>query len=295
MWSLLKTTAANWSRHNTASVGAALAYYSIFSIGPIIVISVAIAGAVFGPEAARGEITGQVRGLLGHAGAQAVEAMLAGASRPRQGVVATLVGIGTLVLASVGVVNQLKSALNTVWGCDAAPAGGGYWRLIRGYLVSFAAVVSLGFILLVSLVFTATLAAIGKFVAPYLPEAPLQLAGSLASFVLVATLFGMMFKWLPDAPVAWREVWLGAAVTAVLFEAGKFLIALYIGKQGLESTYGAATSLVALLIWVYYAAQIVLFGAELTFVLAQHQAQRRSRRRGRGVVAAAAGPLPTEH
>jgi membrane protein len=276
MWTVLKTTAANWSRHNTARIGAALAYYSIFSIGPIIVISVAIAGAVFGPEAARGEITNQIRGLLGSAGAQAVEAMLAGASRPRQGMIATLVGIGTLVFAAVGVVVQLKGALNTVWNIDAAPDSG-YWRLIRGYLVSLAAVVSLGFILLVSLVFTASLAAIGRFVSPYLPEASLQVTGSLVSFALVAVLFGMMFKWLPDAPVAWREVWLGAAITAVLFEVGKFLIAFYIGKQGLESAYGAATSLVALLIWVYYASQIVLFGAELTYVLAQRQAERKSR------------------
>jgi membrane protein len=269
MWTVLTSTAANWSRHNTARIGAALAYYSIFSIGPIIVISIAIAGAVFGPEAARGEITAQVRGLLGQAGAQAIEAMLAGASRPRQGTMATLLGIGTLVFAAVGVVVQLKSALNTVWNVDAAP-NDGYWPLIRSYLVSLAAVVSLGFILLVSLVFTAAIAAAGKFVTPYLPEASLQIAGALMSFALVTLLIGMMFKWLPDVPVAWREVWLGAAVTGVLFEAGKFLIAFYIGRQGLESTYGAATSLVALLIWV--------FGAELTYVLAQRQADRRSRR-----------------
>jgi membrane protein len=291
MWTALKTTAANWSRHQTARIGAALAYYSIFSIGPIIVISVAIAGAVFGPEAARGEITGQIRGLLGNAGAQAVEAMLAGASRPRQGIVATAIGIGTLVFAAVGVVVQLKGALNTVWNVDETPDAG-YWRLIRGYLVSLAAVVSLGFILLVSLVFTASLAAIGKFVSPYLPEFSLQLVGALTSFALVAVLFTMMFKWLPDVPVAWRDVWLGAVITAVLFEAGKFLIAFYIGKQGLESTYGAATSLVALLIWVYYASQIVLFGAELTYVLAQRRGERKSRRGGRPAGTFRSTPAP---
>ena len=267
MWSILTETVANWSRHNTARLGAALAYYSIFSLGPIIVISVAVAGTVFGPDAARGEITGQIRGLLGNAGAQAVEAMLAGASRPHDGMVATLIGIGTLVFAAVGVVVQLKDALNTVWNVDAVPAKG-YWRLIRGYLISLGAVLGLGFLLLVSLVFTASLAAAGKFVAPYLPEAPIQAMGSLASFALATLLFAMMFKWLPDTHVAWREVWLGAAVTAALFEIGKLLIALYIGKQGLESTYGAATSLVMLLVWVYYASQIVLFGAELTHVLA---------------------------
>lgn len=271
MWSILQETVANWSRHNTARLGAALAYYSIFSLGPIIVISVAVAGTVFGPDAARGEITGQIRGLLGNAGAQAVEAMLAGASRPHDGMVATLIGIGTLVFAAVGVMVQLKDALNTVWNVDATPAEG-YWRLIRGYLLSFVAVLALGFLLLVSLVFTASLAAAGKFVAPYLPEGPIQATGSLVSLALVTLLFAMMFKWLPDTHVAWREVWAGAAVTAALFEIGKFLIAVYIGKQGLESTYGAATSLVMLLVWVYYASQIVLFGAELTHVLGVRRA-----------------------
>jgi membrane protein len=289
MWTILKTTAANWSRHNTARIGAALAYYSIFSIGPIIVISIAIAGAVFGPEAARGEITDQIRGLLGSTGAHAVESMLVGASRPRQGMITTAIGIGTLVFAAVGVVVQLKAALNAVWNVDETPDAG-YWRLIRGYLVSFAAVMSLGFILLISLVFTTALAAAARFVAPYIPELRLQMTGSLISLAFVTLLFAMMFKWLPDAPVAWREVWLGAAVTALLFEIGKFLIAFYIGKQGLESTYGAATSLVALLIWVYYAAQIVLFGAELTYVLAQRQAERKSRRAGRRDKAVS--PLP---
>jgi membrane protein len=276
MWSILEQTFANWSRHNTARLGAALAYYSIFSLGPIIVISIAVAGMVFGPDAARGEITAQIRGLLGDAGAQAVEAMLAGASRPHDGWLATLIGIGTLVFAAVGIVVQLKDALNTVWNVDATPAVG-HWPLIRGYLVSLAGVLSLGFILLVSLVFTAALAAAGKFVAPYLPEASLQVAGSIASLALITLLFAMMFKWLPDTQVAWGEVWLGAAVTAALFEIGKVLIAVYIGKQGLESTYGAATSLVMLLIWVYYASQIVLLGAELTHVLAARRGARRPR------------------
>lgn len=286
MWSILTETIANWSRHNTARLGAALAYYSIFSLGPIIVISVAVAGTVFGPAAVRGEITAQIRGLLGNDGAQAVEAMLAGASRPHEGTPAIVIGIGTLVFAAVGVVVQLKDALNTVWNVETAPTTG-YWRLIRGYLVSLAAVLALGFILLVSLVFTAGLAAVGKFIAPYLPEAALQLTGSGISYALVTLLFAMMFKWLPERPIAWGEVWLGAAVTAGLFEIGKFLIALYIGRQGLKSTYGAATSLVVLLVWVYYASQIVLLGAEFTQVIAA----RRARRRAGGRPPSRAGPM----
>jgi membrane protein len=277
MWSILTETFQNWSRHNTARLGAALAYYSIFSLGPIIVISVAVAGMVFGPAAARGEISAQIRGLLGDAGAQAVDAMLAGASRPHEGMLATVIGIGTLMFAAVGVVVQLKDALNTVWNVEAAPTKG-YWRLIRGYLVSLAGILALGFILLVSLVFTAALAAAGKFIAPYLPEMTLQLTGSGISYALVTLLLAMMFKWLPERSIAWGDVWLGAAVTAGLFEIGKFLIAFYIGKQGLESTYGAATSLVVLLVWVYYASQIVLLGAEFTHVIASRRARARAPR-----------------
>ena len=176
---------------------------------------------------------------------------------------ATIFGIGTLLFAAVGVVAQLKEALNTVWGVETTNSGG-LLQLIRGYVISLACVLSLGFLLLVSLIFTAALAAIGKFVAPYFPEAALQVTGSAVSFSFVAILFAMMFKWLPDTPVDWRDVWLGAALTAVQFEIGKFLIGFYVGKQALELTHGAATSLVMLLIWVYYSAQIVLFGAEFT-------------------------------
>jgi membrane protein len=249
-------------------MGAALAYYSIFSFGPLLVISTAIAGLVFGPDAVHGEIAAQVAGLLGPAGAQALETLLAAANHPYQGALATIFGIATLLFAAIGVVAQLKEALNIVW--DVAPSGnGGILQLIRGYVVSLAGVLALGFLLLVSLIFTAALAAIGKFVAPYFAETALQIVGSAVSFTLITILFAMMFKWLPDTPVDWRDVWLGAALTAALFEIGKFLIAFYVGKQALESAYGAATSLVMLLIWVYYSAQIVLFGAEFTHVYAK--------------------------
>ena len=208
--------------------------------------------------------------MLGSAGAQALETLLAAANRPYQGALATIFGIGTLLFAVVGVVVQLKEALNAIWGVETSNSGG-LLQWIRGYVVSLAGVLSLGFLLLVSLIFTATLAAIGKFVAPYFPEAALQITGSAVSFGLVTILFAMMFKWLPDTPVDWRDVWLGATLTAALFEIGKFLIGLYVGKQALESTYGAATSLVMLLIWVYYSAQIVLFGAEFTHIYAKRR------------------------
>jgi membrane protein len=267
-WVLFKDAAANWAAHKDARQGAALAYYSVFSLGPLMVIAIAVAGLVFGQDAVRGEVGSQLKGLLGDTGAQAVETMLAGASKPQQGVLATVLSIGTLLFAAVGVVVQLKDALNTVWEVDA-PKNGGIWSFVRTYIASLAGVLAVGFLLLISLLLTTLLSAGGKYLAPYLPEATLQVAGSFVSFGVITLLFAMMFKWLPDTPVNWRNVWLGAAITAALFEIGKLLIGLYIGKQALESTYGAAASLVVLLIWIYYSSQIVLMGAEFTRVHAK--------------------------
>jgi membrane protein len=272
VWSLLKETAASWSNHKAARLGAALAYYSIFSLGPLIVIAVAIAGLTFREEAVRGEVGTHLQSLLGGTGAQAVNAMLVGASKPMEGTLATVLGFGALVFAAVGVVVQLKDALNTVWEVDP-PKGSGVWYFVRTYMVSLAAVLSLGFLLLVSLLLTTALAVGGKYFAPYVPEMAMHAVGSVVSFGMITLLFAMMFKWLPDTHVAWRDVWLGAAVTAVLFEIGKLLIGLYIGKQGLESTYGAAASLVVLLIWVYYSSQLVLMGAEFTRICAKRRAR----------------------
>jgi membrane protein len=266
-WSPLQQTFSQWSEHKDSRLGAALAYYSIFSIGPLIVIAITIAGLVFGAEAVQTQVIDTLHGFLGDSGTQAVDAMLKGANRPRQGVFATIIGVGALVFAAVGVVVQLKDALNTVWEVES-PLGSGIWRFVRTYIWSLAGVLSLGFLLLISMLLTAGLGAAGKYIAPYLPEATLQAAGFLASFAVISVLFAMMFKWLPDTPIAWRDVWLGAILTAALFEVGKLLIGLYIGKQGLESTYGAAASIVVVLIWVYYTAQLVLMGAEFTNVYA---------------------------
>jgi membrane protein len=222
----------------------------------------------------RNSAGGALHGLLGDSGTQAIDAMLKGANRPREGILATVIGVGTLVFAAVGVVVQLKDALNTVWEVETRP-GSGIWPFVRTYIWSLAGVLSLGFLLLISMLLTAGLSAAGKYIAPYLPEATLQVAGFLASFAVIAVLFAMMFKWLPDTPIAWRDVWLGAILTAALFEVGKFLIGLYIGKQGLESTYGAAASIVVVLIWVYYTAQLVLMGAEFTNVYAHRYGSKR--------------------
>jgi membrane protein len=274
-WSPLQETVSRWSEHKDARLGAALAYYSIFSLGPLIVIAITIAGLVFGGEAVQAQVFGALHGLLGDSGTQAIDAMLKGANRPREGIFASVIGVGTLVFAAVGVVVQLKDALNTVWEVETPP-GSGIWRFVRTYIWSLAGVLSVGFLLLISLLLTAGLSAAGKYIAPYLPEAMLQIAGFLSSFALIALLFAMMFKWLPDTPIAWRDVWLGAILTAALFEVGKFLIGLYIGKQGLESTYGAAASIVIVLIWVYYSAQLVLMGAEFTNVYARRYGSQRN-------------------
>jgi membrane protein len=252
-----------WVAHKDARLGAALSYYSVFSIGPLILIAVAVAGLFFGREAVQGQVTESLRGLLGENGAQAINGMLVDANRPAEGIVATVIGIITLVAAAIGVVVQLKDAFNTVWEVKQTP-GSGLWGFVRTYVLSFAAVLAVGFLLLISMLMTAALSVFGEYVGSVAPEALLQAVGSGVSFVMITLLFALMFKWLPDTEVQWRDVWLGAAITALLFEIGKSLIGLYIGKQGLESTFGAASSLVVVLIWVYYSAQILLLGAEFT-------------------------------
>jgi membrane protein len=268
-WTVVKEAAANWSSHKDARQGAALAYYSVFSFGPIIVIAIAVAGLFFGHDAVSAQVMSSIKEMLGDTGAKAVEAMLAGASRPAAGILATVLGVGALLFAAIGVVVQLKDALNVVWEVEESEDSG-IWHFSRNYVLSFAAVLTLGFLLLVSLIVSAALAAAGKHAAIYLPEAALHVVSTSISFVVVAALFAMMFKWLPDVSVGWRDVWLGALLTALFFEIGKAAIGFYIGKQGLESTYGAAASIVVVLIWVYYTSQIILMGAEVTHSYAKH-------------------------
>lgn len=272
-WLLTSDTAASWIDHKDARQGAALAYYSVFSFGPLTLVAIAIAGLVFGQAAARGEVEVQLRGLLGGPAANAVDALLAGADKPHQGLVATSVGTAILLFTALGVVVQLKDAFNTVWEVDAKKIGG-VWQFFRTYLVSLAAVIALGFLLLVSLVFTTAISAAGAYFGAQLPTTVMQVLGSLVSFAAITVLFAMMFKWLPDTPVEWRDVWLGAAITAALFEIGKLAIGIYIGQEGLNSTYGAAASLVVLLIWVYYSSQILLLGAEFTHIYAGRRRPR---------------------
>jgi membrane protein len=276
LWTVAKEAAENWSRHQDSRQGAALAYYSVFPIGPLIVIAIAIAGFVFGREAVTGQVALSIKDMLGDTGAKAVQAMLVDASRPKEGLLATSLGIGALLFAAIGVVVQLKDALNIVWEIKETP-GSGLWYYIRSYVLSFAGVLSVGFLLLVSLLITTALAAMGKYAAPYIQEWVFHLISILVSLCVITLLFTMMFKWLPDATIDWYDVWLGAIITAALFEIGKSAIGFYIGKQGLESTYGAAASIVVVLIWVYYSSQIILMGAEVTHAFAKHKGSIKKR------------------
>jgi membrane protein len=272
LWSVIGQAARSWVDHKDGRAGAALAYYSVFSFGPVMVIAIAIAGSLFGRDAAQGEVERQLRDLLGDTAVGAVHTLLESAEKSHQGVVATIIGTIVLLFSAVGVVVELKATFNTIWQVDPHKISGA-WQFIRAYLVSLAAILAVGFLLLVSLVFTAVLSAAGQYINAQLPEGTLQATGSLISFVVIAVVFAMMFKYLPDTRVEWRDVGVGAAITAALFEIGKLLIGLYIGRMALNSIYGAAASLVVLLIWVYYTAQIVLFGAEFTHV---HASRHRS-------------------
>lgn len=266
LWPLLKTAASDWLRHRSARLGAALAYYSVFSLGPLLLIVTAVAGLIWGGDAARGSIVTQFRGMLGESGSQAVEAMLQGASSSVAGGWSAVVGVVLLLVAAVGVVVQLKDALNTIFEVTEPKNPSTTWY-VKVYGGAFAGILALGFLLAVSLVLSAGLAGLSDWISGSAGEGLLlSILDLVVSLGLLTLLFSMLFKWLPDKHLEWRDVWLGGLITALMFNIGKSAIAWYIGTQGLESTYGAAASVVVLLIWVYYSAQIVLFGAEITHV-----------------------------
>jgi membrane protein len=271
-WRLLREAAEHWSDDHASSMGAALAYYTVFSIAPMLVIAIAVAGLVFGAEAARGEIVDQLRGLMGEQGAQAVEALVRSAARPQEGITATAIAVIVLMVGATSVFVELQSALDRIWRAPEKTREG-LLAMLRSRLLSFGMILGLGFLLTVSLVMSAVVSALGKVWGPYM-GGWLVLAEVLnvgIGLVLVTVLFAMIYKLMPNVPVRWRDVWIGAAVTALLFSIGKVLIGLYIGRSGVTSSFGAAGSLVVLLLWVYYSAQIFLFGAEFTRAYAHHR------------------------
>jgi membrane protein len=274
MWDLLKQTFAQWNKDKVPRLGAALAYYTVFSIVPLLVIIIAMIGLVFGQEAAQSYILQQLETLLGEQSTAAIKDMIQRANQPTTGILATLVALATLLFGASGLFGQLQDSLNSIWGVE--PKERGIWGVIQDRFFSFMAVLGTGFLLLVSLVMSAGLAAFGKWFGGWLPapEFVLQTLNFLLSFAVITALFALMFKVLPDARIAWSDVWIGAALTALLFTIGKFAIGVYLGKSDVGSAYGAAGSLVILLVWVYYSAQILLFGAEFTQVYANRAGDR---------------------
>jgi membrane protein len=266
MWSLLSATFGDWYEDRAQRMGAALAYYTIFALTPGLVLVMALAGLLLGPGA-ESRIIEQIHDLIGAQGAKAIEATVQSARAAPPGTTEMALALVTLVLGLWGVFGELQDGLNTIWGVTPKP-GRRVRDIVKARFWSFAMVVGTGFLLLVSLVVTAWLAAVGTYVAYLLPAPALALEALnfVISLAVITCAFALIFKLLPDVKIAWRDVWLGAAVTSLLFTVGKFLIGLYLGKSAVASAYGAAGSLVIIVIWVYYSAQILLFGAEFTKV-----------------------------
>jgi membrane protein len=264
---VIKAAALNWVNDYAQSMGAALAFYTMFSIAPLLLIVISVAGAVFGEEVAHGEIFHQLDGLLGSHGASAVQGLLESAGKRTGSVLATAFGSVLLFIGATSVFAELQDALDRIWRAPHRTGRSGLWGLVRARLLSFGMVLGIGFVLIVSLAFSAGLSALGHWWDP-LSRGWLSLANTVElglGVVLLTVVFAMIYKTMPRARVDWRDVWVGAAVTSMLFIAGKLLIGIYIGGSGISTAFGAAASLVVVLLWVYYSAQIFLFGAEFTW------------------------------
>jgi membrane protein len=266
---LLRQAGAAWLADNAPRFGAALAFYTLFSLAPVLIVAVSVAGFVFGAKAAQGEIVRQFQGLMGTQSATAIETIIQSTNRPALGAFATTLGLLAILVGASGAFNELQDALNTIWKVDSRTKS--FWTVIsRQRLFSLGLVVATGFLLLTSLLVTAALSAAERFVSNLLPISAILLESInfVFSFGVITILFALIFKFIPDTSIAWRDVLMGATVTSLLFAVGKVIIGFYLGHSALTSAYGAAASLVIFLIWIYYSAQILLFGAELTHVYA---------------------------
>jgi membrane protein len=270
IWQLAKQAVAAWSDDYAPSMGAALAYYTLFSIAPLLLIAIAIAGLVFGEDAARGRIFGQLSGLMGADGAAAVEALLKSVNRPGHGILATLAGIVALLIGAMTVFGELQNALDRIWRAPPRPGGSNLLTLLRARLLSFGMVFGIGFLVLASLLLSAALAALDQWWAARFGAWSVLAHGLdlVVGFGVVTLGFALIYKIVPRVRIEWRDVWVGAAVTALLFTLGRFAIGFYLGRATFASAFGAAASLVVLLVWMYYSAQIFLLGAEFTWVYA---------------------------
>lgn len=277
LWSLTRESVSRFSQDFAPSMGAALAYYTVFSIAPLLIIAIAVAGFVFGENAARGEVFAQLRGLIGDQGAAAIEATVKSASQTGSGTFAAIAGIVILLLGATSVFAELQSDLDRIWD-SPKPAKPGIWGTLRGRVLSFGMVLGIGFLLLVSLVLSAVLAALGHVWRGAFPgrDMLVQVINFLVGFLIITGLFALIYKVLPRCDIRWADVWIGATVTSLLFSIGKLLIGLYLGRSSVASSFGAAGSLVVVLLWVYYSAQIFLLGAEFTRTYSYRHGTRRS-------------------
>lgn len=276
-YSLAKQSVQSWLDDYAPSMGAAIAFYTVFSLAPLVMIVIGIAGFFWGEEAVRGELLRQIGGMVGENGAVAVEGVISsGAEESEQGIAAAVVSAVVLAVGATTVFAELQRALDRIWEVPTRDKAKGIWNLLRARLLSFGLVLSLAFLLMVSLVASTMLSALGGWLGGLMPgwEVMLQILNILVSFGILVFLFAMIYKFMPQAEVAWRDVWTGAFVTALMFEIGKLLIGLYVGKTAVASSYAAAGSLVVVLIWVYYAAQVFLLGAEFTWVYANQHGSR---------------------
>lgn len=266
LWKVLRRAFEGWWSDNVPRMGAALAYYTLFSLAPVLIVAIAIAGLIFGQDAVRGQIVGQIEGLVGHTGALAVQDMLEGAAKRSSSVPATIVGVITFFLGATGSFLELQTDLDAIW--RVKPKAGGHFirELLRQRFISFGLVLGLAFLLLTSLVVSAGLAAAHSYVGNTFPGVTIlwEALNVLISLGIITVLFAMIYKVLPDVKLAWSDVWVGGLVTAGLFTIGKLLIGLYLGTSAFASTYGAAASVIVILVWVYYSTQIILLGAEFT-------------------------------
>ncbi len=276
---LVKKSVTSWSDDYATSMGAALAYYTVFSIAPLLLIVISIAGLIYGEDAARGAIFHQISGLVGNEGATAIQGLLKSVNKPSESIIATVVGVGTLLLGATTVFGELQDALNRIWRAPALTESGGLWNLLRRRLLAFGMILTIGFLLIVSLLLSAGTAAVGNWMGSGFVgwEALLHVINFSIGFGVTTVLFAMIYKIMPRVNIAWRDVWLGAAVTSLLFSVGKFLIGLYIGKTSVASGFGAAGSLAVLLVWVYYSTQVFLMGAEFTWVYANMYGSRQGK------------------
>ncbi len=274
-WTLIKSTVNGYIDDNALSRGAAIAYYTVFSLAPTLVIIVAITGLVFGETAAQGALSHQLEGLVGHEAAVAIQGMVRSAWQSQSGGIATLIGVVTLLITATTVFGEMQAALNAIW--RAEPKGTTVTRYLRARAASLGLVATLGFLLMVSLVVSAAIAAVQTYIGGFLPEVAvlIRVLNFVISFVLITVLFAAIYKILPDRQLQWRDVTIGAVVTALLFDIGKTLIGLYIGSTAVASSFGAAGALAVVLLWVYYSSQIFLLGAEFTRAYAEQNGSLR--------------------